>query len=202
MSFTLRQSGSRQDAQAVPPTYCNAASNGSIGTGGRPARASADAGRQRAQYDPRLHFQSPTDYQDYAQLSGTPNPYHGACDSRNEAARSDPRRYDAPHLQYRQHPQDVDADYGLDDKAHYQQGGQIISPRHWGHHQLAQSAGHSPLDAAALGCWEYHGYQRGYYLLTAEIILCCGYRDTRGGVTTYCNDIIFLHHRVMDLWLN
>jgi hypothetical protein len=41
-----------------------------------------------------------------------------------------------------------------------------------------------------------------YYPLTAEIIVSCGYRDARGGVSLYCNDIILLHRRVMDAWDN
>ncbi len=132
-------------------------------------------------------------FQDYACLSSTPNPYYGECDFRNEAACSDPRRYGVHVPPFQQRPLDVDIDYGSDDKDHLPQGGQIISPHHWDHHQQAQLAVHSPLDAAALGCKEYHGYQRGYYPLTADIILRCGYRDLRTGVTTACNDIIFLH---------
>jgi hypothetical protein len=67
---------------------------------------------------------------------------------------------------------------------------------------VAQLAGHSPLDAAALACKEYHGYENGYYPLTADIIRRCGYRDALGGVTPSCNDIIFIHRQVMDAWVN
>ncbi len=56
--------------------------------------------------------------------------------------------------------------------------------------------GHSPLDAAALGCREYHSYQRGYYPLTAEIVSRCGYKDI------YRYELILLHRRVMDAWEN
>ncbi len=89
-------------------------------------------------------------FQDYARLSRTPNPYYGERDSRNEAARSDPRRYGAHVPLFQQRPLDVDIDYGLDDEDHLQQGSQIISPRHWDCRQQAQLAGHSPLDVAAL----------------------------------------------------
>ena len=73
----------------------------------------------------------------------------------------------------------MDVGYGSDDEAHLPQGGQIVFPRHWDRRQLAHTAGHSPLDAAALACREYHGYHRGYYPLTAAIISSCGYKDTR-----------------------
>jgi hypothetical protein len=85
-------------------------------------------------------------------------------------------------------------EYDTDGDNQRQLGGQIISLRHWDCCQHAQLAGHSALDAAALGCKEYHGYDDGYYPpLTADIIHRCGYRDSRGGVTPSCNDIIFLH---------
>ena len=90
----------------------------------------------------------------------------------------------------------------LKEETTLQQGGQIISPRHWDRRQMAYSAGHSPLDVAALGCREYHGYQRGYYPLTPAIISRCGYRDAQGGPSPYCNDIVLLHRRVMDSWEN
>ncbi len=96
----------------------------------------------------------------------------------------------------------MDVDYGSDDEAHLPRGGQIVSPRQWDRRQLAHTAGHSPLDAAALACQEYDRYHRGYYPLTAAIISKCGYRDARGEVLIYCNDIILLHRRVMDAWEN
>ena len=98
----------------------------------------------------------------------------------------------------------LDVDYRLDaeNEDNLPQGGQIISPRHWDRRQLAQSAGHSPLDAAALGCREYHGYQRGYYPLTAAIVHRCGFRDASGNVSPFCNDIILLHRRVLEAWEN
>ena len=130
------------------------------------------------------------------------NPYFGSHDTRNESARSDPRRYTAHVPPHSRRPSEVDVAYESDDEAHLPKGGQIMSPRHWDRRQVAHTAGHSPLDAAALACREYHGYQRGYYPLTAEIITSCGYRDTRGGVSPYCNDIILLHRRVMDAWEN
>ncbi len=55
---------------------------------------------------------------------------------------------------------------------------------------------------AALGCREYHGYQRGYNPLTPNIIFCCGYRDAHGGVISLCINIILLHQHVMDAWVN
>ena len=96
----------------------------------------------------------------------------------------------------------MDVEYDSDEEAHLPQGRQIVSPRHWDRRQLAHTAGHSPLDAAALACREYHGYQRGYYPLMAKIIFSCGYRDTHGEVSLYCNDIILLHQRVLDAWEN
>ena len=130
------------------------------------------------------------------------NPYHGSRDTQNESACSDPRRYTAHVPPHTRRPQEVDVKYDSDEEAHLPQGGQIVTPRHWDQCQLAHTAGHSPLDAAALACREYHGYQRGYYPLTAEIIFSCGYRDAHGGVSLYCNDIILLHRRVLDAWEN
>jgi hypothetical protein len=34
------------------------------------------------------------------------------------------------------------------------------------------------------------------------IIGCCGFREARGDVTPFCNDIILLHRRVLDAWVN
>ncbi len=183
-SETLHQLGSCQDTKSQHPRFRDAAESGGMGARMEPrshAREAANTSWQGSRFNPRLLPHSPVGFQDYARSSSTPNPYYGERDSRNEAARSDPRRYGAHVPPYQQRPLDVDIDYGLDDKDHFQQGGQIISFRHWDHLQQAQLAGHSPLDAAALGCKEYHGYQRGYYPLTADIILCCGYRDSRGG---------------------
>jgi hypothetical protein len=139
----------------------------------------------------------------YHGLSRTPptNPHYGSRVNRTDAARSDPRQYD-DHTPYDRRPPDVDVEYGSDDEDHLPQGGQIISPRHWDCRQLAQLTGHSPLDAAALGCREYHGYQRGYYPLTAAIIRRCGYKDAHGEVSPYCNEIILLHRKVLDAWDN
>ncbi len=82
-------------------------------------------------------------------------------------------------------------------------GGPIISPRHWDCVRAAQMAGVSLLDVAALGCQEYHGYEEGYYTLTPDIIYCCGYRDHTGTVVIACHhDIILLHRKVLELWVN
>jgi hypothetical protein len=204
-SNTLHQAGSRRDTTSRHPRFWDAAESGGMGArmeSRSQARETANTDRRGSRFNPHLLPHSPVGFQDYARLSSTPNPYYGERDSRNEAARSDPRRYGAHVPPFQQCPLDVDIDYGSDDGDHLPQGGQIISPRHWDRRQQAQLAGHSPLDAAALGCKEYHGYQHGYYPLTADIILCCGYRDSRGGVTTTCNDIIFLHRRVLDAWVN
>ncbi len=93
------------------------------------------------------------------------NPYFGSHDTQNESARSDPRRYTAHVPPHSRRPNEVDVAYELDDEAHLPQGGQIVSPCHWDWRQVAHTAGHSPLDAAALACQAYHGYQRGYYPL-------------------------------------
>ncbi len=139
----------------------------------------------------------------YQGLERTPSdPYFGSHNTRNASARSDPQRYDDPVPQYNGRPRDVDVDYGSNNEAHLPQGGQIVTPQHWDRRQIAHSTGHSPLDAAALACREYHGYRRGYYPLTAVIVRSCGYRDAHSGVTPYCNDIILLHRRVMDAWEN
>ena len=129
--------------------------------------------------------------------SDTPPWYYGSRDTQNEAARVDPNRYVPPHTR----PTIIDTSDTNNGEAP-SQGGQIISPRHWDRRQQAQLAGHSPLDAAALACKEYHGYDDRYYPLTADIIRRCGYRDAHGGVSPSCNDIIYLHQRVMDAWVN
>jgi len=166
--------------------------------------------RWRPQLDPRrsphpngIFQREDTNCNEAHGATRTPtNPYFGSRDTRNESARLDPRRYTAHVPPHTRRPQEVGVDYDSDEEAHLPQGGQIVSPRHWDRRQLAHTAGHSPLDAAALTCREYHGYQRGYYPLTAEIIFSCGYRDARGGVSLYCNDIILLHRRVLDAWEN
>jgi hypothetical protein len=82
-------------------------------------------------------------------------------------------------------------------------GGPIISPRQWDWAQVAQAAGVSLLDVAALGCQEYHGYEEGYCPLTTEIIFRCGYRNHTGDAVIACHhDIILLHRKVLDLWVN
>jgi hypothetical protein len=96
-------------------------------------------------------------------------------------------------------PLAVDVEDGLDDEDDMPLGGPIISPHHWDRMRLAQKSGISPLDAAALGCREYHGYQRGYYQLMMDIIFKCGYKDhTRTKVIGCYKDIVLLHRRVMD----
>jgi hypothetical protein len=192
-SNTLCQAGSRQDTNSRHPRFRDAAESGGTGAQMEPrshAREAANTGQRGSRFNLPLLPHSPVGFQDYARSSSTPNPYYGERDSRNEAACSDPRRYGAHVPPFQQRPLDVDRDYGSDDEDHLPQGGQIISPRHWDCRQQVQLAGHSPLDVAALGCKEYHGNQHGYYPLTADIILCCGYQDSRGGVTTACNDII------------
>jgi hypothetical protein len=102
-----------------------------------------------------------------------PNPYEGKRDTRNSAAQMDPSR-SAPGFHC---PPALDVGNRSEDEDAMPLGGPIISPCHWDHMRLAQKSGISPLNAAALGCREYHGYQRGYYLLTADIIFKCGYKD-------------------------
>jgi hypothetical protein len=77
-------------------------------------------------------------------------------------------------------PPAVDVDDDFDEDEDRPLGSQIISPHHWDCRQLAHKAGHSPLDAATLGCQEYHGYERGYPCLTTEIIYRCGYHNLTG----------------------
>ena len=111
-----------------------------------PGRNSTDTGRQGSGFTP------------WSGLAYDHSPW--AHSSRDVTAPPDHRRYGDK----------VDGESGYEDEAYLPQGGEIISPRHWARHQEAQSAGHSPLDTAALGCQEYHGYQRGYFPLTADII--------------------------------
>ncbi len=88
----------------------------------------------------------------------------------------------------------VDIHDDLDDDKYWPLGGQIVSPCHWDCRHLAQKAGHSPLDAAALGCQDYYGYERGYLRLTTDIIFRCGYQNPKGaGVITCFNDIVLMH---------
>ncbi len=74
-------------------------------------------------------------------------------------------------------PLTVDVDNDFDNNKDQPLGGQIVSPHQWDHRPLAQKAGHSLLDAAALGYQEYQRYERRYSCLTMDIIFCCGYRD-------------------------
>ncbi len=100
-------------------------------------------------------------------------------------------------------PPAVDVDDDFDNAIGRPLGSQIVSPRHWDCRQLTQKAGHSPLDTAALGCQEYHGYGRGYLLLTTGIIFRCGYCNPMGaGVITCFDDIILMPQIVLDTWVN
>jgi hypothetical protein len=68
---------------------------------------------------------------------------------------------------------------------------------------VAQVAGVSSLDVAALGSQEYHGYDEGYCPLTPDIIFRCGYRNHTSDVVIACHhDISLLHRKVVDLWVN
>ena len=143
--------------------------------------------RWRPQLDPcrlphanGMYRQEEGNFDHYQGSPRTPsNPYYESHDTRNESAHSDPRQYTAHVPPHTRRPQEVGVDYGSDDEARLPQGGQIVSPRHWDRRQLAHTAGNSSLDAAALACWEYHGYQKRYYPFTAEIIKSCGYKDAR-----------------------
>ncbi len=129
----------------------------------------------------------------------SPNPYNGKRDTRNTAAQMDPSWY-APSFC---HPPALDVDNGLEDEDDMPSGGPIISPRHWDCMHLAQKSGISPLYAAALECRKYHGYQTGYYPLMVDIIFKCRYKDhTRTKVIGCYKDIVLLHRRVMDAWVN
>jgi hypothetical protein len=128
-----------------------------------------------------------------------PNCYRGEQDTRNERAWLNPVWY-LPGLS---RPPQLDVDPSSDEDGDNTQGGPIISPRHWNRMRLAQKMGISPLDAAALGYREYHGKDKGYYLLTKEIIFRCGYKDhTRTNAIVCYKDIILLHPWVMDAWVN
>ncbi len=68
---------------------------------------------------------------------------------------------------------------------------------------MAQAAGVSLLDVAVLGFQEYHSYEEGYYPLMKDIIFRCGYRNHTGDAAIACHhDIILLHRKVLDLWVN
>jgi hypothetical protein len=125
-SDTLRQAGSCQDTNLRHPRFWDAAESGGTGAQMEPrshAREAADTGRRGSRFNPPSLSHSPVGFQDYARLSSTPNPYYGERDSRNEAARSDPRRYGAHFPPFQQRPLDVDIDYGSDDEHHLPQGG-------------------------------------------------------------------------------
>ena len=120
----------------------------------------AQSVRWRPQLDPRQTpcpngaFQRETPAGDDYRGGPRPvmNPYSGSHDTRNESARSDPRRYTAHVPPHSRRPSEVDVAYESDEEAHLPQGGQIVSPRHWDRRQVAHTAGHSPLDDAALAC--------------------------------------------------
>jgi hypothetical protein len=100
-------------------------------------------------------------------------------------------------------PPVVDVNEDFEDNKDRPLCSQIVSPHHWNFRQLAHKAGHSPLDAVALGCQEYNGYERGYPRLTTEIIYYCGYRNPTGARVIPCfNDIILMHQKVMNMWIN
>ncbi len=100
---------------------------------------SSNSVRGHSRLDPRHSTrddgQFPQEEDQFVRTHGTSRPtsqpYSGSRDTRNEAARSDPRRYDAHAPPYR--PPAVNVDYGLDedDEDYLPQGGLIISPRLW-----------------------------------------------------------------------
>jgi hypothetical protein len=60
---------------------------------------------------------------DHQGTTPTPtNPYYGSRDTRNDSARSDPRRYTAHVPPNTSRPQEVDVDYGSDDEAIFPEG--------------------------------------------------------------------------------
>jgi hypothetical protein len=128
-----------------------------------------------------------------------PQPYYSERDMRNITAQQDPRRFTPP----RPHHNGLSINATMSDGGDRPLGGPIISPRHWDRARVAQSAGVSSLDVATLGCQEYHGYKNEYYPLTQNIIFWCGYRNHLGNEVIACHhDIILLHRRVLDLWVN
>jgi hypothetical protein len=132
-------------------------------------------------------------------VAPVPQPYYRKRDMRDIAAQTDPNWYNP---QCHSQP-GLTVNPTMGDGGDHPLGGQIISPRQWDCARVAQSAGVSPLDVAALGCQEYHGYDEGYYPLTQAIIFRCGYRNHIGNEVITChNDIILLHRWVMDMWVN
>ncbi len=93
------------------------------------------------------------------------HPYYGERDMRNFDAQRDPRRYTPPRPQLAGRS-GLSVDATTDDTHAHRLGGPIISPRQWDRARVAQAAGVSSLDVAALGCQEYHGYDNGYCPLT------------------------------------
>ncbi len=130
------------------------------------------------------------------------HPYYGERDARNFDAQQDPRRYTPPRPQLAGRS-GLSVDATTDDTHAHWLGGPIISPRQWDRARVAQAAGVSSFDVAALGCQEYHGYDDGYCPLTQDIIFRCGYRNHTGDAAVACyHDITLLHCKVLDLWVN
>ena len=84
-------------------------------------------------------------------------------------------------------------------------GGPIVSPRHSDRAIHARSMGASRFDIIRLATPEYHIDMDGNDTLTEDILQDCGYstiKATVDDVMVCYNDIILVHHKVMELWYN
>jgi len=84
-------------------------------------------------------------------------------------------------------------------------GGPIISPRHSDRAIHARSLGASRFDVIRLVTPEYHVDMDGSDTLTEDILQDCGYSQIKANVDDVMacyNDIILVHHKVMELWYN
>ena len=81
-------------------------------------------------------------------------------------------------------------------------GGAIVSPRHSDCAIHTRSMGASRFDVSHLATPEYHVGMDGTTLLTEDILQDCGYSQIKANVEdviVYYNDIILVHHKVMEL---
>ena len=84
-------------------------------------------------------------------------------------------------------------------------GGPIVSPRHSDRAIHARSMGASRFDVIRLATPEYHIGMDGTDNLTEDTLQDCGYstiKATVDDVMVCYNDIILVHHKVMELWYN
>ena len=142
------------------------------------------------------HQSTTSSFRDHTPLRQTtiPESMHGP--------RSESRTTNGPRSESRSQPSPAPV---MTATTHRVVGGPIVSPRHSDRAIHARSMGASRFDVIRLTTPEYHIDMDGNDTLTEDILQDCGYstiKATVDDVMVCYNDIILVHHKVMELWYN